>query len=64
MRKLNARQKKMLTKMVDQGITLTWDMTNDQYNEIESVNPHETFGSNADRFMHDLENERKYGNAN
>jgi len=50
----------MLTELVDQGITLTWDMTNEQYNAINNVNPHETFHSNADRFMGDLVTKRMY----
>jgi hypothetical protein len=64
MRNLNAKQKKMLTEMVDKGITLTWDMTNEQYETIYQVNPHECFGSNADRYMTDIFFERKYRNAN
>ena len=63
MRKLNAKQKKLLTELVDQGITLTWDIPNEQYEAINNANYHESFGSNADRFMQDLVFERKH-NAN
>ena len=54
MRNLNAKQKKMLTKMVEQGFTSTRDMSEEQYDEIAEVNFHETFWCNADRFMMDL----------
>ena len=61
MRNLNMRQKKMLTNFVNQhGVMNVDEMLEEDYQRIYEVNPHETFWSNANRFMIDLENERKY----
>ena len=55
MRGLNKKQKKILMKLfINEDVSNTLDMTIDELMEIYEVNPHETFDTNVDRFLHDL----------
>ena len=57
MRRLSAQQKKALTEWRENNHAdsiFTFDMDKETYNRIFNLNPHETFESNANRFMHDL----------
>ena len=54
MRRLNAKQKKMLTKLFEEnGVTYVGMLNENQFNEIRNVNPHECCYQNANRFLQD-----------
>ena len=62
MRNLSAKQKKELTKVLDQYGT-NWQLYADKIEAIYDLNPHECYDSNAKRFLQDLYFERLYKRA-
>jgi hypothetical protein len=54
MRQLNKKQKKLLKEQFDAGVESVDDLPLKAYEAIKSINPHETFWQNADRFLSDL----------
>jgi hypothetical protein len=55
-RNLSVSQKKALSSWYNKtkSVDLSNDMSSEEFNKIESMNPHETFESNAVRFIMDL----------
>ena len=53
-RQLYKRQKKAIDKVMEHTIIRQGeDMTTEDYKRIEDMNPHETFWSNLNRYIHD-----------
>jgi hypothetical protein len=57
MRNLSVKQKNALKELKDAsyGIVLIEDLNADEIDRIESMNPHECFFQNANRYLNDLE---------
>jgi hypothetical protein len=63
-RNLSVSQKKALTSWYNKtkSVDLSNDMSSKEFDKIESMNPHETFESNAVRFIMDLATEERKKN--
>lgn len=61
MRKLSARQKKMIDSEVGKGFYSVTQISGLQ-EKLEKVNDYETLWSDVERYFHDKEVQLKYGN--